>query len=181
MSHQILRKSWIVLAVWSFGLLLLPGRGAAQTYNISPLDVKCDDCPGGIALSTAALGINPAGDIVGTYLDGAKQQHGFILSRGQFMPIDVRGDLAGVSGTLPTVARGISPSGEIVGTYTAPPSTAPFGSPDYCIPPAPATCVKGFLYSHGRFSTLLFPLPSGGVHPGAVPNHFTPDGSVYGC
>ena len=118
---------------------------------------------------------------MGGYTDATGYQHGYILSRGQFTTIDVTGELAGVGGVLPTIARGISPSGEIVGTYTAPVSTAQFGSPDFCIAAAPATCVKGFLYSHGQFSKVLYPLPSGGFHPGSVPNHFGPDGTIYGC
>ena len=173
--------AWINLALTTCGLLLLPGSGAAQTYNISTIDVPCSACAGQIAKSTSAIGINPAGEVVGTYTDAAGHQHGYVLSGGQFITIDVPGELAGVGGTLPTVARGISPSGEIVGTYTAPVSTAPFGNPNFCSASAPASCSKGFVYSHGRFSTVLYPLPSGGYHPGAVPNHFTPDGAIYGC
>lgn len=180
MLHRRVSTSRIYLTLTSCGLLLA-GRSAAQTYNISTIDVPCAACTGGIARATSAIGINPAGDIVGGYTDAAGHQHGYILSRGEFTTLDVPGELAGVSGSLPTLLRGISPSGEIVGTYTAPVSTVPFGSPDFCIAASPATCVKGFLYSHGNFSKVLYPLSSGGVHPGSVPNHFTPDGTIYGC
>src|SRR5437667_7208089 len=122
-----------------------------------------------MARRTAAGGINPAGDIVGVYTDAVGMQHGFLLSRGQFTTIDVPGTLAGVAGTLPTVARGISPSGEIVGQYTAPVSSAPWGSPAYCPATGSPACIKGFLYSHGRFTTVLVP-----DHPGAIPERTMP-------
>src|SRR5207248_8915529 len=47
--------------------------------------------------------------------------------------------------------------------------------PAYC--PAPGSaCTKGFLYRHGKFSTVLF-----AGHPGAIPRRIMPDGDVYGC
>lgn len=180
MSRKRIPGSLIGLAL--SGLLLLPGSGAAQSFNFFSIDVPCSACPGGIALSTSAQGINPAGDIVGSYTD-TSGSHGFLLSGGKFMSIDVPGALMGVAGSLPTGATGISPSGEIAGTFTAPVSSAPFGSPEHCLAAHPASCIKGYIYSHGKFSTLLFPLasPSTGYHPGAVPQHVTPDGDIYGC
>jgi hypothetical protein len=165
------------------GLLLFAVSSPAQGFDFYSIDVPCGDCPGGIALSTSAQGINPAGDIVGSYVDAGHNQHGFLLSMGQFTSIDVPGALMGVDGTLPTGAGAINPSGEIIGTYTAPVSSAPFGSPEYCVAAKPATCIKGFVYKHGEFSTVLFPLapPFKGFHPGAVPHQITPDGDIYGC
>jgi hypothetical protein len=49
--------------------------------------------------------INPQGDIVGFYIDGSGDTHGFLLSEGRFTSIDVPG------------AFGISRRGSIVGTY----------------------------------------------------------------
>jgi hypothetical protein len=161
--------------------LLLPDSLAGQSFTFSTIDVPCSACPKGIALSTTAQGINPAGDIVGSYVDAAGRQHGFLLSRGEFTTIDVPGELMGVTGILPTVARGISPSGDIVGSYTAPVSAAPFGNPEHCLATKPASCTKGFLFSRGTFSTVLYPLPSGGYHPGAIPQRITPDRSIYAC
>src|SRR5215469_7679065 len=68
----------------------------------------------------------------------------------------------------PTAPSAISPSGDIIGTYIAPVSSAPFGSPEFCSAVKPASCIKGFLYSRGKFSTVLFPLtpPASGYHPG---------------
>ena len=158
------------------GLLLLATGGAAQPFNYYTIDVPCSACPGGIARSTSAQGINPGGDIVGSYVDAVGMSHGYLLRGGHFTTIDVPGSLAGVSGALPTVARGINPGGEIVGNYAAPVSTAPEGSPDFCPAAGSVACIKGFLYSHGEFSTVLVP-----GHPGAIPQRISPDGDIYGC
>jgi len=169
---------WLISA-----LLLLGSTSGAQSFDYTRIDVPCAACPGGIALSTSAQGINPAGDVVGAYTDASGYQHGFLLSRGEFTTIDVPGMLMGVDGILPTAASAISPSGDIIGTYIAPVSLAPFGSPEFCSAAKPASCIKGFLYRHGTFSTVLFPLalPASGYHPGAVPHEITPDGDIYGC
>ena len=151
------------------GLLLLPANSPAQSFNFVSIDVPCTACPGGIARRTTIGGINPGGDIVGTYTDAVGGQHGFLLSGGQFTTFDV-------PNALSTSASGINPGGDIVGSYTAPVSAAPWGDPTYCPAAGSAACIKGFLYSHGKFSTILFP-----GHPGAVPARITPDGSIYGC
>ncbi len=167
--------SLVGLALPLSGLLLLPRSSAAQSFNITTIDVPN-------SAATSAQGINPAGDIVGSYTDALGHSHGFLLSKGQFTTIDVPGELAGVGGTLPTGAAGINPAGDIVGTYTAPVNTTvAFGSRDYCTLAYPATCTKGYLYSHGTFATVLYPLPSGGYHPGSVPRRILPDGDIYGC
>jgi uncharacterized membrane protein len=150
-------------------LLFLVGASVAQSLHFTPIDVPCSACPGGIARQTVASGINPGGDIVGTYVDAVGGQHGFLLSGGQFTAIDFPGAVA-------TGANGISPSGDIVGNYTAPVSSAPADSPAYCPAATSTACIKGFLYSRGDFSTVLFP-----GHPGAIPQRITPDGNIYGC
>jgi len=168
------------------GLLLLPSCSTAQSFRFLSIDVPCSsapplNCPKGISRRTALGGVNPAGDIVGAYSDGVGMQHGFLLSHGQFMTIDVPGSLVGVAGALPTTARGIGPSGDIVGSFTAPynppvSTTAPVDSAEYCPATGSAACLKGFLYSRGKFSAVMFP-----GHPGAIPGAITPDGSIYGC
>ena len=163
------------------GLLLFTTRSAAQSFNLGTIDVPCAACPGGIARSTSAQGINPGGDIVGSYVDAVGKSHGFLLSGGQFTSIDVPGALVGVAGNLPTVARGINPGGDIVGNFTAPynppaSTTVSFDSPAYCPAATSVACIKGFLYSHGQFSAVLVP-----SHPGAIAQRITPDGDIYGC
>jgi hypothetical protein len=173
MRHNIHKLAFALLSV----PLLLGGRSTAESFYFETIDVPCGNCPGGIARRTAIGGINPGGDIVGTYTDAVGKQHGFLLSGGQFTTIDVPGALVGVGGTLPTIARGISPSGEIVGQYTAPVNaTAPPDSAAYCPAAGSAACTKGFLYRHGKFATVLF-----AGHPGVIPGRITPDGSMYGC
>jgi len=169
------------IALFTIGCLLplLTARCEAQSFNFTPIDVPCgaappSSCPNGIARQTVANGINPGGDIVGLFLDGVGGQHGFLLSAGQFTTIDFPGAVA-------TSANGIGPSGDIVGNYTAPytlgvSNTALVNSPAYCPAAGSAACIKGFLYSHGKFSTVLFP-----GHPGAVPQRISPDGDIYGC
>ena len=156
--------------------LVVTAPAFAQSFTFDLIDAPCSDCPGGIARTTSAQGINPDGVIVGFYIDAAGKQHGFRWSEGRFTTIDVPGSLAGVNGTLPTTARGISPSGDIVGTYTIPASNAPTGSPAYCPATDSPACVKGFLYRNGNFSTVLVD-----GHPGAIAQRIAPDGTIFGC
>jgi hypothetical protein len=162
--------------------LFLASRGSAQTFDYTLIDVPCSAdlptlCPNGVAVQTAVTGINAEGHIVGFFVDGARHQHGFMRKGRQYITIDVPGELAGVTGTLPTSANGINPAGDIVGSYTVPINeSVPADSPAYCPAAHPAACTKGFLYSRGRFFSVLFP-----GHPGAIPQRITPDGDVYGC
>jgi hypothetical protein len=168
------------------GLLLFTTGSAAQSFNFTTIDVPCGaapptSCPNGIARQTFVNGINPAGDMVGAYFDGVGRRHGFLLSAGQFTTIDVPGALVGAAGVLSTNPKGISPAGDIVGVFTSPyipgvSDRAPQDSASYCPATGSVACAKGFLYSHGKFSTVLFP-----GHPGAIPQRITPDGDIYGC
>ena len=68
------------------------------------------DVPG--ASLTQAFGINPRGDIVGSYAAGGAT-HGFLLDKkGTFTTIDV-------PGASFTEALGVNPRGDIVGRYSA--------------------------------------------------------------
>jgi probable HAF family extracellular repeat protein len=137
--------------------LLAGASGLSPSFQFASIDF-----PG--AALTAAQGINPAGDIVGTYKDATGRQHGFLLSNGQFTSVDVPGAVA-------TVATGISPMGAIVGRFTA-----PVGSTAQCTTANSPACIHGFLYSRGTFTTLTFP-----GHPGAFAQRIAPDGDIYGC
>ncbi len=166
---------WLILGV-ALQLLGAERPGRPIQFQFTSIDVPCSNCLDGIATSTTAFGINPGGDIVGTYNDAGGGQHGFLLSGGQFATIDVPGWLVGATGTLPTAARGINPAGDIVGSFTAPVSTAPANSPAYCPALGSTYCIKGFRYSHDRFSLVLFP-----GHVGAIAQRITPTGDIYGC
>src|SRR5262245_26923394 len=84
---------------------LLGGRDVAQAaaFTFTSLDVLG-------ASVTAALGINPRGQIVGGYGDSTGI-HGFLYEAGVFTPINV-------PGFLDTRALGINPRGQIVGLYS---------------------------------------------------------------
>src|SRR5207302_440744 len=84
--------------VGSHGFLLSGG-------SYTTLDVPV---PG--ASQTTAGGINPRGDIVGTYVDSSGHSHGFLLSGGSYTTLDV-------PGATFTVAVGVNPRGDIVGFY----------------------------------------------------------------
>ncbi len=107
------------------------------------------------AALTNAQGINPGGDIVGYYKDTLGNQHGFLLSGGNFTSIDYPGSIL-------TGAAGISPGGDIVGSY----AVAPGG---------PAN-THGYLLSLGSFTELQYP-----GHPGMYAQRIAPDGDIYGC
>ena len=82
--------------------ICMVSSGFAHDHGFTTIDV-----PG--ASSTQALGINPKGHIVGSYLDAAGL-HGFLLSKGAFTTIDV-------PGASSTQALGINPKGNVVGAY----------------------------------------------------------------
>ncbi len=162
--------------------LLITGSSFAQTFNFVSFDVPCTAFPSGAvcpanghALATAAHGIGPAGQIVGAYADGSGVEHGYLYSHGTFTTIDVPGTLVGLSPNvrLQTSVNGINPAGDMVGDYFAVP-----GSPDApgCVIAFSPPCDRGFLYSHGQFSSVLVP-----DHLGSVPNSIAPDGTIYGC
>ncbi|GAA0602465.1 hypothetical protein GCM10009416_45380 [Craurococcus roseus] len=94
------------------------------------------DVPG--ASSTAASGVNDAGDIVGTYLAESGNDvslHGFLYSDGAFTTLDIPG--AG-----DTQLNGINDRGQIVAFTPA------------SDPPAPS---GGFLYENGVFTRITVP------------------------
>ena len=74
--------------------------------TFTAIDVPGASCPPFFpCASTVALGINPNGDIVGSYFAGFTN-HGFLLHRGAFTTIDV-------PGALSTQAFGINPQGDM--------------------------------------------------------------------
>ncbi len=156
-------KQRFLIAAVAMVLATAP-RSSAQSFSFVAIDVPCSGCPNGIARQTIAEGINPSGDIVGTFKDAANAQHGFLLSSGQFTQLDV-------PGAVVTIATGINPAGDIVGRFTA-----PVGSSPGCAAANSPACIHGFLYRHGKFSTLTFT-----GHPGSFAQRIGPDGDIYGC
>ena len=138
----------------SAGPVLLE-RGEARSeraFGFTTIDV-----PG--AVFTSATGINPRGDIVGSYVDvvnGVQRSHGYVLRDGAFTTIDF-------PGAAGTEARGINPSGAIVG--------------DYWLPGEPAVNVHGYLLTnHGEFVPVNYP-----GHTNTIAQRILPDGTILGC
>ncbi len=186
-----------MLVLMISGTLTLAGQAFAQPYTFVSIDVSCpasydpSACPAGlapgqIAAQTGARGINAQGDVVGFYVAVAGgQQHGFVLAGGRYTSLDFP-----VAGVRATAANGINARGEIVGQYTVPAhdlsNPPPEDSPFYCPSAGNPACIKGFLYSRGTFSTVLFPatVDENGEtrkHPGAIAQRITADGDIYGC
>jgi hypothetical protein len=108
------------------------------------------------ALATVAFGINPRGDIVGTYVDASFRSHGFLLRDGSFTTIDY-------PGAAGNDARGISPSGEIVGGYW--------------MPGEPPVNIHGYLRTKkGDFARVDYP-----GHTNTIPQRILPNGTILGC
>ena len=81
----------------SSGLFLGVVPALAQPYVYQSIDVSCvataTSCPAGlapgqVARQTSARGINTRGDIVGSYVDSAGLQHGFLLQDGAWLTLD---------------------------------------------------------------------------------------------
>jgi uncharacterized membrane protein len=100
---------------------------------------------------TGASGINPQGDIVGSYNDSSGNIHGFLLRKGTFTVIDAPGS----NFTGPSA---INPRGDIVGLY--------FDS---------SPGAHGFLLSKSKFSTIDVP---GAVYTDA--SGINPQGDIVG-
>jgi probable HAF family extracellular repeat protein len=104
------------------------------------------------ATGTRAFGINPQGDIVGSYTQ-AGMTHGFVLSDGVVTTIDY-------PGAATTEAWGINARGDIIGRYTG------GGVPG----------VRGFLLVQGRFVDISI-----GNHLVTLPTKIGASGEIVGC
>jgi hypothetical protein len=108
------------------------------------------DVPG--AIGTRAFGINPQGDIVGSYTD-TTGTHGYLLRNGLFTTIDY-------PGATTTEAWGINPGGTIIGRYTR----------------AGVPGVRGFLLRRGNYTDISI-----GNHLITLPTKIGASGEVVGC
>jgi hypothetical protein len=109
------------------------------------------DFPG--AKITVALGVNAAGEVVGTYLDPGNVRHGYRWSEGHFTSIDF-------PGALQSAADGINRAGDIVGGYLD-----------------PSGVVHAFLWrQEGAFTSIDFP---GALH--TLATAINPTGKIVGA
>jgi uncharacterized membrane protein len=132
----------------------LAASGAASTYDGEILTLNV---PGAVA--TRAFGINPQGDIVGSYTAGG-MTHGFLLSDGVVTTIDYPNSTS-------TEAWGINARGDIIGRYTV----------------AGRGGALGFLLSRGRFTDISIPSATGpgGKHLITLPTKLGASGEIVGC
>jgi probable HAF family extracellular repeat protein len=137
-----------ILIVCAFALVPAALAGAPRFTTL--------DVPG--ATFTLAFGINPAGDIVGGFYDSSGNEHGFVLSNGNFIPVDY-------PGAAWTEAEKISPQGDIVGQY---------GSLD-------DNTIHGFLLRNGSFYPVDVPGPTDLGRGNTMPFGISPDGTIVGC
>jgi len=93
---------------WSFYLLALSFALGAASNVLGQEPFTKIDFPG--AIDTRCWGINPRGDIVGSYVSTNQVTYGFLLGGGSFTTIEF-------PGATSTEAFGINPRGDIVGRY----------------------------------------------------------------
>lgn len=125
--------------------------GTAQAQEFISFDV-----PG--SASTAAVGINQDGVVVGNYADAAGKVHGFLLKGGSFTTIDY-------PGAVKTAAIGINSQGDIVGTHYEDASRIPN-----------SIGAHGFLLQQGVFTSIDYP----GKY-GTIPARINDAGQIVGC
>jgi len=140
-----------VVVLFALGLFaLLPVALAGPPHYVSI------DYPG--AAQTFAFGINPSGDIVGSYITAGKE-HGFVLRNGVFEAFDY-------PGATWTECWGINPQGDIVGQYGLADKTT-----------------HGFLLPMG--SSVAVPIdvsqPTDLGAANTMPFKITPEGAIVGC
>ena len=138
--------------VVSLMLCLLTLTSTARAKD-RPLNFTTVDYPG--AIRTFVYGTNPAGDIVGGYVDSSNNEHGFLLRDGTFASFDW-------PGATWTEAYGINPRGDIVGQYGW------FDGIAYTI--------HGFLLRNGVFYAIDIP-----GQQNTMPFKISPEGMIVGC
>ena len=143
------RKFWLVIL--AIGILaLVPAAVAGPPHFVT---VNFPDAAG-----TYAFGINPNGDMVGSYVDSSGNEHGFALRNGNFTSFDY-------PASVWTEGWGITPQGDIVGQYGLEDNT-----------------IHGFLLRNGSFSPIDVPGQPTNLGPAnTMPVKISPDGTIVGC
>jgi hypothetical protein len=140
------KKSWffaLVICLFAFTSIVVAKPARFTTINYPD------------AVHTYALGINPAGDIVGAYDDTLGREHGFVLRNGNFTSFDW-------PGSTWTDGYGINPKGDIVGQY---------GWSENGI-----NTTHGFLLRDGNFYPIDIP-----GQQNTMPFKISPEGTIVGC
>ena len=139
---RLLTRGMRLLAAWMLWSLPLYAAIVGRVTTI--------DYPG--ATQTLAFGMNTAGDVVGSYIDAAGMEHGFVLRDGAFTSFDY-------PGAVWTEGWGINSQGEIAGQY---------GLMDMTM--------HGFRLRNGEFTPVEVP-----GQPNTMPQRIGPDGTIVGC
>src|SRR6266404_6119313 len=109
---RYVRPKTILAATMAVGsLLAVASPASAAAFSFTTIDV-----PGAIPGSTRAGGINNSGQIVGSFVAGAKT-HGFLDIGGSFTTIDVPAPPPPPGTVAFTVAYGINGAGQVVGNF----------------------------------------------------------------
>jgi uncharacterized membrane protein len=125
--------------------------GTAKAQTLTSFDV-----PG--SASTAAVGINNDGAVVGNYADSAGNVHGFLLQHENFTTVDC-------PGAVKTAAIGITSQGDIVGAHYEDATRIPN-----------SIGAHGFLLRLGVFTPIDYP----GKY-GTIPARINDAGQIAGC
>jgi probable HAF family extracellular repeat protein len=160
----------------------LPLLERAISRSETAFDFTTIDVPG--AMSTSASGISARGEIVGSYVDGSKRSHGYVLhssrshgyvlhsSRSHGNVLHYRNlvtiDFTTSDGIAAagTEAKGISPKGEVVGDYWMPDGA-----------PVNPVNIHGYRWTKkGDFVPVNYP-----GHAGTIVQRILPDGTMLGC
>jgi probable HAF family extracellular repeat protein len=131
-----------------------PLQGGLSSYTFTTLSDPLAGIDPTTGLSTGALSINNANQVVGTYEDHNAVSHGFLYTNGTFTTLTDPLANSTVSDTNGTQATAINSSGQVIGNYYDADSTQ-----------------HGFLFSNGTFTDLTDPLasPSGvGTIPASI-------------
>ena len=141
MSARLHRLMLVVMLALGAALV---GAASASAFTFTTIDD-----PNG---TTAAMGINSRGDIVGQFLDNSAcaHLHGFVKRGGTYRTL-----ADPVAGTTLVVAGGINEEGVIVGYYSTTSPCVTGGGPVQC----PPGC-HGFLLRDGRYTTLDAQIPN---------------------
>jgi probable HAF family extracellular repeat protein len=121
---------------WYFDCVSGSGHNFVLTNGGAFTVIDPPGCFGDAAFLAKEMGINEAGDVVGTCLDNNFGMHGFLLSKGAYTIVDAPGAAQG------TAASGINPKGDIVGWFIDSSGNA-----------------HGFLLSKGNYSIIDVPAP----------------------
>jgi uncharacterized membrane protein len=134
----------------------LPSSPGGQPNGV-PIPINFPYAGANAGQGTIPSGVNDAGTIVGTYIDGNGVPHGFTFIPGNLSPFTT----LDVPSSVTTAVSGINNAGQIVGNYTD------FQDGD----------VHGFVYDAGVYYTFDYSLSVNGTYASGINDA----GTIVGC